>query len=161
MGLALARPKVGCRFGPRSTKEARGVQYRVSVGRPVRQDYHRGDDVHAMRHDVALLVAVQPVKGESTPRRVVCSPLGLVAGIEARSCNQSLSAVGKSWHWSRYVTGGRKEKGRRRSHVRSTCGGSCVVASTPTFRSVIQCDGEVTTLMAEVGKRRWPPETVA
>ena len=37
--------------------------------------------------------------------------------------------------------------GRRRSHVRSTCGGSCF-ASTRTLRSVIHCDGVVTTLMA-------------
>ena len=33
-----------------------------------------------MRRNVALLVTVEPVKGESTPRRVVRSPSGLIAG---------------------------------------------------------------------------------
>ena len=38
-----------------------------------------------------------------------------------------------------------------------TSGGSCVAASTRTFWSVIQCDGVVTTLMAEVRERRRAP----
>jgi len=56
MGLGRAGPKVGCRFGLRSTEEARCVQHRVSVGGPVRQDSHRGDVVHAVRRYMALLV---------------------------------------------------------------------------------------------------------
>ena len=36
--------------------------------------------------------------------------------------------------------------------MRSTSGGSCVAASTRTLRSVIQCNGMVTTFMAEAGK---------
>ena len=44
------------------------------------QDNHRGHVVHAVRRDAALLVAIEPVKVESTPRRVVCSPSGLIAG---------------------------------------------------------------------------------
>ena len=98
------RPKVGCRFGLRSTEETRGVQHRVPVGGPVRQDSHCGDVVHTVRRNVALPVAIEPVEGESTPQRVVRPPSGLIAGppgMEARSCNQSLSAVGESWHWSR------------------------------------------------------------
>ena len=71
---------MGRRFGLRSTEEARGVKYRVSAARPVRQDSHRGDVVHAVRRNVALLVAMEPVEGESTPRRVVCSQSGLIAG---------------------------------------------------------------------------------
>ena len=46
----------------------------------MRHDSHHGDVVHAVRRDVALLVAIEPVKGESTPRRVICSPSGLIAG---------------------------------------------------------------------------------
>ena len=80
MGLGRAGPEVGCRFGLRPTKEARGVEHRVSVGGPVRQDSHRGDVVHAVRRNVALLVAIEPVEGESTPRRVVGPPSGLIAG---------------------------------------------------------------------------------
>ena len=41
--------------------------------------------------------------------------------------------------------------------MRSTSGGSRVAASTRTLRSVIQCDGVVTTLMADLGERRCPP----
>ena len=33
-----------------------------------------------MRRNVALLVAIEPVEGESTPQRVVCSPSGFIAG---------------------------------------------------------------------------------
>ena len=43
----------------------------------------------------------------------------------------------------------------------STSGGSCVAASTRTFRSGIQCDVVVTTFMTEAGERRPPPRTVA
>ena len=46
----------------------------------MRQDSHRGDVVHAVCRDVALLVAIESVEGESTPRRVVRPPLGLIAG---------------------------------------------------------------------------------
>ena len=45
----------------------------------MRQDNHRGDVVHAVRRNVALLVTIEPAEGESTPRRVVHSPLGLIA----------------------------------------------------------------------------------
>ena len=45
----------------------------------MRQDCHRGDVVHAVRRNVALLVTIEPVKGEATTRRVVCSPSGLIA----------------------------------------------------------------------------------
>ena len=45
--------------------------------------------------------------------------------------------------------------------MRSTSGGSCVAASTRMLRSVTQCDGVVTTLIAEAGERQWPPTTVA
>ena len=45
--------------------------------------------------------------------------------------------------------------------MRSTSGGYCVAASTRTLRSVIQCDGMVTTLMAEVGARRRPPPPIS
>ena len=44
------------------------------------QDSHRGDVVHAVRRNVALLVTIELVEGESTPRRVVHSPPGLIAG---------------------------------------------------------------------------------
>ena len=47
----------------------------------MRQDSHRGDVVHAVRRNMALLVAIEPVEGESTPRRVVCSPSSLIAGL--------------------------------------------------------------------------------
>ena len=40
----------------------------------MRQDSHPGDVVHAVRRYVALLVAIEPVEGESTPRRVVFFP---------------------------------------------------------------------------------------
>ena len=50
---------------------------------------------------------------------------------------------------------------RRGSHARSTSGGSCVAASTRTLKSMIQCDGVVTTLMAEVGAKQRPRRTVA
>ena len=43
----------------------------------------------------------------------------------------------------------------------STSSGSCAAASTRTLRSMIRCDGVVTTFMAEVGARRRPPRTVA
>ena len=42
--------------------------------------------------------------------------------------------------------------------MRSTSSGSRVAASTRTLRSVIQCDGVVTTLMADFGERRCPPQ---
>ena len=42
--------------------------------------------------------------------------------------------------------------------MRSTSGGSCVAASTRTLRSMIQCDGVVTILMAIAGDRRRPPQ---
>ena len=42
--------------------------------------------------------------------------------------------------------------------MRSTSGGSRVAASTRTLRSVIQCDGVVTTLIADSGERRCPPQ---
>ena len=89
MGLGQAGPKVGCRFGLRSTQEARGVQYRVSVGRPVRQDSHRGDVVHAVCRVVAPLVAIELVEGESTPRRVVCPPSGLTLRGVLELCHRS------------------------------------------------------------------------
>ena len=44
----------------------------------MRQDSHRGDVVHAVRRNVALLVTVEPVEREATTRRVVCSPSGLI-----------------------------------------------------------------------------------
>ena len=44
------------------------------------QDSHGGDVVHAVRCNMALLAAIEPVEGESTPRRVVRSPSGLIAG---------------------------------------------------------------------------------
>ena len=69
---------MGRRFGLRSIEEARGVQHRVPVGGPVGQDNHRGDVVHAVRCNVALLVTVEPVEGEATPRRVVYSPPSLI-----------------------------------------------------------------------------------
>ena len=47
----------------------------------MRQDSHRGDVVHAVRRNVALLVAIEPVEGESTPRRVVRPLSGLIAGL--------------------------------------------------------------------------------
>ena len=80
MGLGRAGLEVRCRFGVRPTEETRGVQYRVSVGGPVRQDSHRRDVVHAVCRYVALPVTIEPVEGESTPRCVVHSPWGLVAG---------------------------------------------------------------------------------
>ena len=43
------------------------------------QDSHRGDVVHAVRRNVALLVTIEPGEGEATTRRVVCSPSGLTA----------------------------------------------------------------------------------
>ena len=46
----------------------------------MRQDSHRGDVVHAVRRNMALLVAIEPIEGESTPPRIVCSPSGLIAG---------------------------------------------------------------------------------
>ena len=79
MELGQAVPKVGCRLGLRSTKEARGVDYRVTVGGPVRQDSRRGDVVHAVRRDVALLVAIEPVEGESIPRRAIRFPPDVIA----------------------------------------------------------------------------------
>ena len=42
--------------------------------------------------------------------------------------------------------------------MRPGSGGSRVAASTRTLRSVIQCDGVVTTLMADFGERRCPPQ---
>ena len=45
--------------------------------------------------------------------------------------------------------------------MRSTSGGSCVAASKRTVKSMIQCDGVLTTFMAKAGERRWPPRTVA
>ena len=33
----------------------------------MRQDGHRGDVVHSVRRNVALLVAIDPIAGESTP----------------------------------------------------------------------------------------------
>ena len=41
---------------------------------------HRRDVVHAVRHYVALRVAIEPVEGESTPRCIVYSSPGLIAG---------------------------------------------------------------------------------
>ena len=46
----------------------------------MRKDSHCGDGVHAVRRNVALLVAIILVKGESTARRVFASPSGLIAG---------------------------------------------------------------------------------
>ena len=45
--------------------------------------------------------------------------------------------------------------------MRSTSGGSCVAATTRTLRSVIRCDGVVTTFIAEAGERWRPPRIVA
>ena len=45
----------------------------------MRPDSHRGDVVHAVRRNVALLVTVEPAEGEATTRRVVHSPSGLIA----------------------------------------------------------------------------------
>ena len=70
---------MGRRFGLRSTQEARGVWHRVPVGGPVRHDNHRGDVVHAVRRNVALLVTVEQVEGEATPRHVVHYPSSLIA----------------------------------------------------------------------------------
>ena len=70
---------MGCRLWLCPTKEARGVQHRVTVGRPVHQDSHRWDVVHTVRRYMALLVAVEPVEGEATPRRVVCPPSSLIS----------------------------------------------------------------------------------
>ena len=69
-----------CRFGVLPTEETHGVHYRVSVGGLARQDSHRWDVVHAVCRYVVLLFTIEPVKGESTPRCVVHSPSGLVAG---------------------------------------------------------------------------------
>ena len=44
------------------------------------QDSHRRDVVHTVRRDVALLVTIEPVKGEPPSRHVVHSPPGLIAG---------------------------------------------------------------------------------
>ena len=128
----------------------------------MRQDIHRWDVVHAVRRYMALLVTVKLVEGEATSRRVVHPPTSLISDprrnggfilqLVARRCGGKLALVPVSYR-------GRKEKGRRRSHVRSTSGGSCVAASTRTLRSVILCDGVVTTFMA--GDRRRPPRTVA
>ena len=71
---------MGCRFGLRRTEETRGVQYCVLVGWRVRQDSQRADVVNAVRRDVALLVAMELVEGESTPRHVVRPPSALIAG---------------------------------------------------------------------------------
>ena len=47
----------------------------------MRPNNHRGYVVHAVRRNVALLVApVEPIEGKATARRVVCPPLGLIAG---------------------------------------------------------------------------------
>ena len=46
----------------------------------MRQDNHRRDVLHAVRRNVALLLAIEPVEGESTPRLVVGSSSGLIAG---------------------------------------------------------------------------------
>ena len=46
----------------------------------MRLDSHRGDVVHAVHRNVALLVGIKPVEGESAPRRVVRPPSGLIAG---------------------------------------------------------------------------------
>ena len=45
----------------------------------MRHGSHRGDIVHAVRRNVAVLVTIEPVEGEATTRRVVSSPSGLIA----------------------------------------------------------------------------------
>ena len=81
MGQGRAGPKVGRRFRLCPAEEARGVQHRVPVGGPVRKDCHRGNVSHAVRRNVAPQVVIEPVEGESTLRRVVCSPSGVIAGL--------------------------------------------------------------------------------
>ena len=44
------------------------------------QDSHSRDVVHTVHRDVALLVTIEPVKGEPSSRHVVHSPPGLIAG---------------------------------------------------------------------------------
>ena len=69
---------MGRRFWLCPAEEARGVHHRVTVGRSVRQDSHRWDVVRAVRQYMALLVTVEPVEGEATPRRVVRPPPSLI-----------------------------------------------------------------------------------
>ena len=45
--------------------------------------------------------------------------------------------------------------------MRCTSGGSCIAASNRTLRSVIQCDGVVTTIMAQARDKWRPHRTVA
>ena len=79
VGLGRAGPKVGRRFWLCPTEEACGIQHRVVVGGPVRQDSHRGDVVYTVRRYMALLVTVEPVEGEATPRHVVRAPSSLIS----------------------------------------------------------------------------------
>ena len=110
---------MGHRFRLRPTEEARGVQHRVPVGGPVRQDSHRGDVVHAVRRKVALLVTIEPVKGEATPRHVVCSPSGLIASPRryAGPIRQPV-AQRRSGELALVLVGHRGEKGEREAEPR-------------------------------------------
>ena len=56
----------------------------------MRQDGHRWDVVHAVRRYMVLLVTVEPVEVEATPRRVVGPQMSLTSDprrMEACSCN--------------------------------------------------------------------------
>ena len=67
MGLGRVGAKVGPRFRLRSTEEAQGVQQRDPAGGLARQESHRGDDVHSVRRNAALLVAIAAVWGSALP----------------------------------------------------------------------------------------------